>query len=67
MNTQQTLLDVYDAARILLLSVHRVRALVRKNQLPHIALPDGEIRFDAADLSRFVESHKQPVVAGAVQ
>ena len=61
MNTQKTLLDADDAAKILLLSTRRVRTLVRDGQLPHVVLPGGEIRFDPADLSRFVESHKRPV------
>ena len=64
MNTQQTLLDANDAAGILLLSAHRVRALARDGQLPHIVLPGGEVRFDQADLLQFVESRKRPVAEG---
>jgi hypothetical protein len=62
MNTQQTLLDADDAGAILLLSARRVRALARQGKLPHVVLPGGEIRFDPADLSRFVELHKRMAV-----
>jgi hypothetical protein len=60
MNTTKSLIDANDAAEILLLTARRVRTLARDGQLPHIVLPGGEIRFDIADLTRFIESHKQP-------
>ena len=62
MNTQQTLLDANDAAGILLLSARRVRALVRDGQLPHVILPDGEIRFTKSDLDEWIELRKRPVI-----
>ncbi len=58
MNTP-TLLDTFDAAALLLLSTRKVRALVRSGQLPHVALPNGEIRFVEVDLLAWIESHKQ--------
>ena len=67
MDTTKTLFDANDAGEFLLLSAHRVRALARGGQLPHVVLPGGEIRFDPADLSRFVEAHKRPVAEGGEQ
>jgi excisionase family DNA binding protein len=64
MSTTQQLFDIDDAAKILLLSARRIRALVRDGQLPHVVLPGGEIRFVPADLSRFVESLKRPAAEG---
>ena len=61
MNISNTLLDTYDAAALLLLSTQKVRALVRTGHLPHIALPNGEIRFTEADLLAWIESHKRKV------
>jgi hypothetical protein len=67
MNAATTLLDANDAAGILLLSARRVRALVRNNQLPHVVLPDGEIRFDPTDLGAWIESHKRPAAEGGAK
>jgi hypothetical protein len=61
MSTANTLLDAYGAAEILLLSTRRVRLLVEQGQLPHVALPNGEIRFVEADLLVWIEAHKQNV------
>ena len=58
------LLDVLDATAMLSMSTRQVRALARAGQLPHVVFPNGEIRFDPDDLSRFVESLKQPVAEG---
>ena len=55
------LLDVLDAATMLSMSTRQVRALVRAGELPHVVFPNGEIRFDPADLSQCVESMKRPV------
>jgi len=54
-----TLLDIIDAANLLSISTRRVRAFVRSGSLPHVLLPDKEIRFVEADLRQWVESHKQ--------
>ena len=37
------LLNCSDAAAVLMLTPSQVRTLVRKGQLPHVALPNGEI------------------------
>jgi hypothetical protein len=54
-----TVLDVADAGRLLLLGPRRIRAMVRSGELPHIALPDGEVRFIEADLLAWIESRKR--------
>jgi predicted DNA-binding transcriptional regulator AlpA len=59
MKATQIFLDVYDAAEMLLLSTRRVRLLVKQGQLPHVALPNGEIRFVEADLLTWIDAHKQ--------
>ena len=58
MDTQQ-LLCPSDAAAVLVLTSAQVRTLVRKRQLAFVELPNGEIRFDAADLLAWIDSHKQ--------
>jgi hypothetical protein len=55
------LLDAYDAADLLLLSARRVRLLAKQQKLPHVALPDGEIRFTEADLVAWINAHKRIV------
>jgi len=54
------LLDIYDATALLNLTTRRIHALVRSGKLPHVALPDGEVRFDEADLLVWISQHKQP-------
>jgi len=64
MNTTTKLLDASDAARLLLLSDRRIRALAHEKKIPHIVLPDGDIRFDPADLASWVCSIKRPAEKG---
>jgi hypothetical protein len=59
MSTENILLDVYDAAELLLLSARRVRLLVKEGQIPHVALPTSEIRFVENDLLAWIYAHKQ--------
>jgi predicted DNA-binding transcriptional regulator AlpA len=54
-----TLLDLLDAGTMLALSTRQVRALVRSGKLPHVALPNGEVRFVGSDLRDWIESHKR--------
>lgn len=55
------LLDVLDAASVLNMSTRHVHNLVRAGQLPHVAFPNGEVRFDLDDLRQWIESRKRPV------
>ena len=65
MTTQ--LLNPADAAAVLMLTPAQVRTLVRKGQLPHVALPNGEVRFDPDDIRRWVETRKRPAAEGGDQ
>lgn len=54
------LLDADDAARLLAVTIRRVKALVRRGEIPHVTLPTGEVRFEPGELSRWLESCRQP-------
>jgi hypothetical protein len=54
----QTLLDHFDVSRLLGLTTRRVSKLVRDDAIPHLKLPNGEIRFDADDLQEWRDSLK---------
>lgn len=58
MNTP--LIDEIEAARLLGLTTRQVMRLVRRDELPHVELPNGEVRFTEGDLSAWVESRKRP-------
>ncbi len=62
MNTQ--LLNEIEAADILGLTPRQVLRLANRGELPRVVFPNKEVRFDSADLSRFVESHKRPAAEG---
>ena len=55
-----TLLDEFDAAELLKLTPRQVLRLARSGDLPAVHLPGKEIRFDATDIARWVESRKRP-------
>lgn len=44
----------------------RAKRLAEIGKLPHIRLPDGEIRFDENDISRLLVSVTQPPHEGQV-
>ena len=58
------LLTQSEAAEFLQLTPRQVLRLANRGELPRVVFPNGEIRFDPADLSRFVESLKRPVAEG---
>ena len=45
-----------EAAEILCLTVRQVARLARRDDLPHVNLPNGELRFDADDLRAWIET-----------
>jgi excisionase family DNA binding protein len=49
-----------EAADYLKLTPRQVLRLANRGELPSVAFPNREIRFDAADLAQFVEAHKRP-------
>ena len=58
MSTTQRPLNDLDAADILQMPVARLTRFAKANKVPHVRLPDGEIRFVEADLWLWVEQHK---------
>jgi excisionase family DNA binding protein len=58
-----TLITLGEAAEALRISTYRLVRLVRHGQVPHVRLPDGEVRFDDSDLAAWVESRKANVRA----
>jgi predicted DNA-binding transcriptional regulator AlpA len=58
MSTTQRLLTDIDAADILQMPVARLARFAKANKVPHVRLPDGEIRFVEADLWLWIEQHK---------
>jgi excisionase family DNA binding protein len=55
------LLTQSEAADFLQLTPRQILRLANRGELPRVVFPNREVRFDQADLSRFVESHKRPV------
>ena len=58
--TLNQILSAGEAADRIRMLRSRVLRLARAGVVPHIALPDGEIRFDRDDLDAWVAKHKQP-------
>jgi hypothetical protein len=58
--TTRHLLDETEAGRLLGMLSKRVKRLARQGIIPHVVLPDQEIRFDADDLWQWVEQFKRP-------
>lgn len=58
MSTLQLLTSGEAAERLRMLRSRVVR-LARAGVIPHVALPDGEIRFDADELDAWVSRHRQ--------
>lgn len=54
------LIDAIEAGRLLDMSPARVTRLAKRGDLPHVALPDGEIRFLPQDLRDWAEAHRRP-------
>jgi excisionase family DNA binding protein len=53
-----------EAADFLSLTPRQVLRLASRGELPHVAFPNKEVRFDPDDLARFVESYKRPAPLG---
>jgi excisionase family DNA binding protein len=61
------LLTQSEAADFLQLTPRQVLRLASRGELPRVVFPNREVRFDYADLERFVESRKRPVAEGGDQ
>ena len=62
--TRQLLSDDEAADRLSMLRARLVR-LAKAGDVPHVILPDGELRFIESDLWDWVEKHKHGTAAGA--
>ena len=55
------LLHEMEVASVLRLSSLQVLKLAKKGELPFIRLPGGEIRFDEAEIARYIDNRRVPV------
>jgi len=60
-----SLLTDTEAADFLKLTARQVLRLAARGELPSVRFPNKQVRFDPADLARFVEAHKQPAREGS--
>jgi excisionase family DNA binding protein len=58
--TEEILLSGSEAATLLRILRARLLRLARRGEVPHILLPDGEIRFRRADLVAWVATYERP-------
>jgi hypothetical protein len=65
MSTATTLLTDGEAATLLRMLPTRLAKLARAGGVPHVLLPDGELRFDRADLERWIADHKRAAQGAA--
>jgi hypothetical protein len=57
--TDTHLLDDHEAGDILRMLPSRVSRLARRGIIPHVALPDGELRYLATDLMEWAAQHRR--------
>ncbi len=59
-------LTINGAANLIGIREAEVKQLVERGLIPHIVLPGGrDIRFDEADVVRWMESNKRPAASAA--
>ena len=58
--SDQLLITGFEAALMLGMSRTRLVRIARRGEVPHVVLPDGEIRFRRADLVEWVASYRRP-------
>lgn len=59
MSSHAHLLTDSEAAEMLRMIPARVVRLTRAGEIPYVALPDGELRYDPADLWEWACAHKR--------
>jgi predicted site-specific integrase-resolvase len=59
MITKQLLTDS-DVAELLKVPSARVLRLAKQSRIPHVVLPNGEVRFVEQDVWDWIQSHRQP-------
>lgn len=60
MTLADRLLTASEAARILRLAPRRIEQMASRGEMPSVRLPNGETRYDADDLARWIDAHRQP-------
>jgi excisionase family DNA binding protein len=65
--TDEILLTDTEAARLLRILRTRLVRLARRGEVPHILLPDKEIRFRRSDLVAWVANYRRPGAAEEAQ
>ena len=60
MDTNFRLLSAHEAAVLLNMLSARVKKLAKAGVVPHVVLPDGEIRFIESELVDWVRTHRRP-------
>jgi excisionase family DNA binding protein len=63
MDATEILLTDSEAATLLRILRTRLLRLARRGEVPHVLLPDGEIRFRRADLVAWVANYCRPAEA----
>ena len=58
----QPLLTEFDVGELLHLPQRRLNVLIEANEIPHIRLPTGDVRFDQHDLAEWTAELKLPHV-----
>ncbi len=53
------LLTASDVAEILRVTSAYVNRLTKRGAMPHVRLPDGEVRFDAADVEAWIDAQRR--------
>ena len=56
------LIDSREAGRLLEMLPARVTRLAKRGLLPCVILPDGEVRYNTADLRTWLENHRKLIV-----
>ncbi len=55
------LLNQLDAKYLLGINSHDLNVLVRDKRIPHVELPNGEVRFIASEIWAWIDSHRREV------
>ena len=54
------LIDAHEAGRLLDMPPARVTRLAKRGELPSVVLPDGEYRYLASDLEKWIKEFRRP-------
>ena len=57
---KRSILNDVEASDYLRMPTPRVNRLAKKGVIPHVLLPDGELRYYQAELADWVQAHHRP-------